>query len=162
MNLAHVALWCGAFALIAAGLVLTIVPGMPGVLLIYGGMWLAAWIGHFARIGWPTLILLGVLTALALVIDLTASVLGAKRVGASRQALLGSFIGGFAGLAFGLPGLIAGPFAGAVIGELMARRTLVAATRVGLWTWIGLLAGTLAKLALAVTMLAVFAVACLI
>jgi uncharacterized protein len=158
----HLALWIGAIALIIAGFIGTVVPGLPGVLLIYGGMWLAAWIDGFARIGWPTLTILGVLTALTLVADLIASLLGAKRVGASRQALFGSVIGGLLGLAFGLPGLIFGPFVGAVIGELTARHRLAAAARVGLGTWIGLLIGTLAKIALAVSMLGVFLLAYLL
>jgi uncharacterized protein YqgC (DUF456 family) len=158
----HFVLWICALALIIGGFLITIVPGLPGVLVIYSGMWLAAWIDHFARIGWPTLTVLGVLSALALVADVIASLLGAKRAGASRWALLGSMIGAAAGLLFGLPGLLLGPFAGAVIGELIARRPLAAAARVGLATWIGLLIGTLAKLALAVSMLAVFAVSYLL
>jgi uncharacterized protein YqgC (DUF456 family) len=158
----HFVLWICALALIIGGFLITIVPGLPGVLVIYSGMWLAAWIDHFARIGWPTLTVLGVLSALALVADVIASLLGAKRAGASRWALLGSMIGAAAGLLFGLPGLLLGPFAGAVIGELIARRPLAAPARVGLATWIGLLIGTLAKLALAVSMLAVFAVSYLV
>jgi hypothetical protein len=134
------------------------VPGLPGVLLIFGGMWLAAWIDHFARIGWPTLTILGALAVLALVADTLASVMGAKRVGASGLALLGSLVGGIAGMPFGLVGLIAGPFVGAFAGEFMARRHLGAAARVGLGTWIGLALGTVVKIALAVSMLAVFVV----
>jgi uncharacterized protein YqgC (DUF456 family) len=158
VSVTHVALWLGAIALIVGGFIATIVPGLPGVLLIYGGMWLAAWIDDFTRIGWPTLTILGAMTALALVADLIASAVGAKRVGASRLALAGSLIGGLAGIPFGLPGLIAGPFVGAVAGELIARRRLVAAARVGFGTWIGLAFGTLIKLALAVSMLSVFAI----
>jgi hypothetical protein len=158
MNLAHAALWLAAIVLISVGFVATMVPGVPGVLVLYGGMWLAAWIDHFTRIGWPTLTLLGVLAALALLADLIASAMGAKRVGASRQALVGSLVGGVAGIPFGLLGLVAGPFLGAVAGELLARQRLLAAARVGLGTWIGLAFGTLIKLALAVSMLAVFAV----
>jgi uncharacterized protein YqgC (DUF456 family) len=93
---------------------------------------------------------------LALAADLAASVLGAKRVGASRQALIGSVIGGIVGIFFGLIGLLLGPFIGAVAGELMARRSIAGAARVGLATWIGLLVGTMAKIALAVSMLGVF------
>jgi uncharacterized protein YqgC (DUF456 family) len=152
----EVALWIAALALIAGGFIGTILPGLPGVLIIYAGMWLAAWIDDFARIGWVTLTVLGILTALALVADLVASLLGAKRVGASRQALIGSVIGGIVGIFFGLLGLLLGPFVGAVAGELMARRSIVDATRVGLGTWVGLLVGTMAKIALAVSMLGVF------
>jgi uncharacterized protein YqgC (DUF456 family) len=152
----RVALWIVAGTLMAAGFIGTIIPGMPGVLVIYAGMWLAAWIDDFARIGWRTLTLLGVLTALAFAADLIASVLGARRVGASRQAIIGSLIGGIVGLFFGPLGLLFGPFAGAVAGELCARRPMADAARVGLATWIGLLIGTMAKIALAVTMLGVF------
>jgi uncharacterized protein YqgC (DUF456 family) len=144
--------------LIVGGFIGTILPGMPGVLIIYAGMWLAAWIDDFARIGWVTLTILGILMALALAADLVASLLGAKRVGASPQALFGSVIGGIAGLFFGLIGLLLGPFIGAVAGELMARRSFADATRVGVATWIGLLVGTMAKIALAVSMLGVFLV----
>jgi uncharacterized protein len=158
----HLLLWLAVAALIAAGLLGTLVPGLPGVLLIYLGMWLGAWIDHFTRISWPTLLILGVMTALALVADLIASVLGAKRVGASRQALVGSVLGGLLGLMFGLPGLLLGPFVGAVIGELIARRSIGVAARVGFGTWLGLLVGTLVKLALAVSMLAVFVAAYLL
>jgi uncharacterized protein YqgC (DUF456 family) len=129
------------------------------VLLIYGGMWLAAWIDGFTRIGWPTLTVLGVLAALAFAADLLASLVGAKRVGASRQALIGALIGAIAGMSLGLLGLIFGPFAGAVIGELIARRPIAAAARVGFGTWLGLVLGTLARIALAVSMLGVFVVA---
>ncbi len=96
------------------------------------------------------------LAALALIADLLASAFGARRAGASRQAVIGSLIGGLVGLFFGLFGLLLGPFAGALVGEIIARRPIGAATRVGLATWVGLLIGTLAKVALAVTMLGVF------
>jgi uncharacterized protein YqgC (DUF456 family) len=155
----HIGLWIGAIALMVAGSIGTIVPGLPGVLLIYGGMWLAAWIDGFTRIGWPTLTVLGVLAALAFAADLLASLVGAKRVGASRQALIGALIGAIAGMSLGLLGLIFGPFAGAVIGELIARRPIAAAARVGFGTWLGLVLGTLARIALAVSMLGVFVVA---
>jgi hypothetical protein len=143
-------------ALIALGLIGTVAPGLPGVLLIYGGMLLAAWIDDFTRVGWPTLTLLGALTLLTFITDVLSSLLGAKRVGASRQALIGSVLGGFAGIPFGIVGLLLGPFIGAVVGEFIARRSLDAAARVGVGTWLGLLVGTLAKIALAVAMIAVF------
>jgi uncharacterized protein len=153
---AQVALWIAALAMIVGGFVGTILPGMPGVPIIYAGMWLAAWIDDFTRVGWVTLTILGILTALAVIVDLLASVLGAKRVGASRQAMIGSVIGGIAGIFFGFVGLLLGPFIGAVAGELIARRSITHATRVGLATWIGLLVGTMAKIALAVSMLGIF------
>jgi len=90
------------------------------------------------------------------VIDFAASALGAKRVGASPRAISGALIGSVVGLFFGLPGLLLGPFVGAVLGELSMQRSVGQATKVGIATWLGLLFGTLAKLALACTMVGVF------
>ncbi len=155
-------LWLVAGALIVIGLIGVVLPGVPGVIAIFGGMLLAAWIDDFQRISVWTLVLLGVLTALAFAADIIGGLLGAKKVGASRQALIGAALGGLIGLAFGIPGLLLGPFAGAMLGEFVAQRRLDSAARVGLGTGLGLLAGTLAKLALAITMLGVFVAAWLI
>ena len=122
-------------------------------------MLLAAWAGDFAQIGWITLTVLGVLTGLAILVDLLAGLLGAKRVGASGWALFGAGAGTVVGLFFGIIGLILGPFAGAVLGELIAGSTLRRSTTVGVGAWLGFVFGTLAKIALCFTMLGVFALA---
>ena len=109
-------LWVLAIVLIVIGLAGTVLPGVPGVIAVFGGMLLAAWIDDFTRIGGGTVVLLGVLTALAFAAEIVGSLLGAKRVGASRQALVGAALGTLAGLPFGLPGLVLGPFVGAVAG----------------------------------------------
>jgi uncharacterized protein YqgC (DUF456 family) len=148
--------------LILAGVAGAVVPVLPGVPLVFAGMLLAAWADHFQHIGAFTLTILGVLCALALLIDFVASLAGAKRVGASSRALWGAMLGTLVGVFFGLPGLLLGPFLGAGIGELSTGRELRHATRVGIGTWLGLLFGTLAKLALCFTMLGVFALAFLL
>ncbi len=148
--------WVLAIALIIIGVIGTFLPAIPGVAAVFGGMLLAAWIDDFQKIGWVTLTMLGVLTALSFAADILAGLLGAQRVGASRLALIGSAIGAVIGLFFGLIGIILGPFIGAVAGELMARRKLGDATRVGIGTWVGLAVGALAKIALVFAMLAVF------
>jgi len=148
--------WVLALALITIGVAGTFLPGIPGVIAVFCGMALAAWIDDFERIHWATVVVLGALTALAFLADVLGSVLGAKRVGASRQALIGAGIGAVVGILFGLVGLIVAPFVGAVAGELYARRRLQSATRVGFATWLGLAAGALAKVALLFAMLAIF------
>lgn len=148
--------WALAIALILIGVAGIFLPGIPGVVAVFGGMLLAAWIDGFQRIGWVTLVVLGVLTALAFIADILGSLLGAQRVGASRQALIGAGVGAVVGVFLGFVGLIVAPFAGAVIGELIAQRRLGTAARVGLGTWIGLALGALAKVALVFAMLAVF------
>ncbi len=152
-------LWALAAVLVVVGLAGTVLPALPGVPFVFAGLLVAAWLGDFQRIGWPTLTVLALLTAGAVLVDLVATLLGAKRVGASKFALLGAAVGSVAGIFFGLIGIFIFPFVGAVIGELLARREMGQAARVGLATWIGLLFGAIAKLALALTMIGVFVVA---
>ncbi len=145
-----------AAALVLVGLAGTVLPVLPGVAFVFGGLLVAAWADGFARVGAFTIAILGFLTALAIAADFVASAFGARRVGASPRAVAGAAIGAFVGLFFGLPGLLLGPFAGAVLGELSARRGLGEAGRAGLGTWVGLLLGSIAKIALAFLMLGVF------
>lgn len=157
-------LWALAIFLIVVGLAGTVLPGLPGIPLLLLGMVVAAWIDDFMRIGVLVLVILGVLTVLSIVIDFAAAALGARRVGASRPAIIGAVVGATVGLFFGLPGLILGPFVGAVVGELLARQRLAreditAATKVGVAAWIGFAAGSVARLAVAFAMLGVFGTA---
>jgi len=148
-----------AAILILVGLAGTVVPALPGVPLVFAGMLVAAWADHFQHVGMFSLIVLGVLSLLALAIDFVAGLLGARRVGASPHAIWGAMIGTVVGLFFGLPGIVLGPFVGAVAGELLVGSQLSRAAHVGIGTWLGLLFGTLAKIALCFTMLGVFALA---
>ena len=66
-------------------------------------------------------------------------------------------IGTLAGLLFGFVGIIIGPFVGAAAGEYYARRDMAQAGRAGLGTWAGIILGTALKLALAFSMIALFA-----
>lgn len=151
-----------AALLIVLGFVGTLLPALPGVPLVFLGMLLAAWADHFARVGAFTLGVLGVLTVLALIVDFVAGILGAKRVGASRHAVIGAALGTLVGVFFGLVGLLLGPFVGALIGELGAGGSLRKATDVGIGAWLGFLIGTLFKLGIGFAMLGIFAVAFLI
>jgi uncharacterized protein len=146
-------------ALILIGLLGTVLPVLPGLPLMFGGMLLAAWAGDFQHIGPWTLVTLGLLVLLSIGVDLAASILGAKRVGASNKALVGAGLGGFVGLFFGIPGLLAGPFLGAAAGEMADGREWRAASKVGLGTWLGLVVGAVLKLGLAFSMLAIFCLA---
>ncbi len=90
--------WVLAIALIVVGVIGTFLPVLPGALLVVGGMLLAAWIDDFQRVGWITLVILGALTALVFVVDFVAGVMGAKRVGASKLAIIGAAIGTVVGM----------------------------------------------------------------
>lgn len=145
-----------AATLVLVGLAGTVVPILPGVPLVFAGLLMAAWADQFQHVGAVTLTILGVLTVLSLVADFLASALGAKKLGASPRAVAGATIGALVGILFGLPGLIFGPFIGAVLGELSANRALVQAGKAGLGTWIGLLLGSVVKLTLSFLMVGIF------
>ena len=151
--------WVLALLLVGIGLAGSVLPALPGVPLVFAGLLVAAWAGNFEQVGAFPLVVLGLLTLLSFGIDLAATALGAKRVGATKLAVLGAALGTFAGVFLGLPGLVLGPFVGAVAGELLSHGQVQQATRAGLATWMGLLFGTLAKLALVFTMLGLFAFA---
>lgn len=150
-------LWLLVALLVVVGFAGAVLPAIPGVPLVFAGLWLGAWIDDYQMVSGWTVGVLGVLTLIAMAVDLIATALGAKKVGASRQAIAGAVIGTFAGLFVGgLIGVVIGPFVGAVIGELIARGRMDRAMDVGVATWMGLLFGTLAKLALSLAMVGVF------
>jgi len=154
-----VALWMLALVLMLVGVLGIVLPALPGIPLMYAGMVVAAAIDDFQRIGWVTLAVLGFFTVVAVVIEFAASALGAKQFGASGRAIWGALIGTVVGLFFGIAGLVLGPFVGALVGELSVHGRLDQAGRVGIATWIGLIFGTLAKIAIAFAMLGIFVLA---
>jgi uncharacterized protein YqgC (DUF456 family) len=155
-------LWVLAVVLICVGVAGVVLPALPGVVFVFGGILLAAWIDDFTRIGVTTVVVLGVLAAIAFVIDYVASAAAAKKAGASKQGLIGAALGTVLGIFTGFIGLIFMPLVGAAIGEYIAQRDAVKAGRIGVATWVGLLVGTVLKLAIVFTMLGVFVGALLI
>jgi len=124
--------------------------------LIFAGLFLAAWADNFARVGGWTLALIGVIGALSYTVDFLAAALGAKRVGASGRAVAGAGLGTLFGIPFGLLGVLFGPLVGAVLGELTVQRQWRRAAGVGVAAWIGFLIGTVVKVGLAFVMIAIF------
>ena len=145
-----------AALLVVIGLAGTVLPVLPGVLFVFAGLFIAAWAEGFSRVGAVGLSIIAALAVLAFVADFVATLLGAKRVGASPRALVGAAAGGLIGVFFGIPGIVLGPFVGAVLGELWARGGLKHAGKVGLGTWVGLLIAAVAKVVIAFTMIATF------
>ena len=155
-------LWVLALVLVLTGFAGLVLPAVPGIPLIYAGLVLAAWAEDFAFVGWVTLVILGLLALLSYGIDFAATAMGAKKFGASPRALWGAALGTLVGIFFGLPGILIGPFAGALIAELTHKNDMQAATKAGIGATLGLLFGAVLKIALAFTMLGVFVIARLI
>jgi len=136
-----------------AGLLLPLVPGAP---LLFLGLLLGAWAEGFRYIGVWTLLLLAGMAALTYVVEFVASILGVKKYGGSRRAMVGAALGGLVGIFLGIPGILLGPFVGAVIGELSLQRSLDEASRAGFGTVVGLAIGVAGKLAIGIAMIGIF------
>jgi uncharacterized protein YqgC (DUF456 family) len=152
-------LWVLGGALVAVGLAGIVFPALPGTILIFLGLLLAAWAEGFTRVGIGTLILIGVIGAASYMVDFAAAAVGAQRIGASKRAVVGAALGTLLGLPLGLAGVIFGPLLGALIGEWSVHRDLARAGRAGMAAWIGFLVGTAVKIGLAFSMIAIFLVA---
>ena len=155
----NILLWLIAALLVIAGLAGTVIPAMPGVPLVFAGLFLGAWIDNFESVGWLTIGILAVLTAVAWAVDFIAGAAGARYMGASPRAFWGATLGAIVGIFFGLPGLLLGPFIGAVVGELSSSRNLVHSGRAGLGAWLGIVVAMAVQLALVFLMIGIFAFA---
>ena len=152
-------LWLLSIALIVLGVIGTVLPALPGTLLVLAGIVLGAWIDGFSRVGWGVLSVVAGLAVLAWVLDYVAGLLGARQAGASRQAIIGAALGTVAGLFMGLVGVLFMPLVGAAVGEFIARRDHQRALKVGVATWLGIMAGLVSKVVLAFMMIGVFVAA---
>jgi uncharacterized protein YqgC (DUF456 family) len=152
-------LWTLSVLLIVVGLAGTVLPALPGTLFVLAGIMLGAWVDDFTRVGTASLVVVSVLAVIAWVLDFVAGLLGAQRVGASRQAVFGAALGTVAGLFMGLVGVLFMPLVGAAIGELIAQRDQRRALHVGVATWLGIMVGLVAKVVIAFMMIGVFIVA---
>jgi uncharacterized protein YqgC (DUF456 family) len=153
-----------AVLLIVAGVAGTVLPMLPGVPLVFAGLLLAAWHGGFDQVSILTMVIIGAIAALAWAVDFFASMVTAKKAGASKYALWGAGIGALVGIMGGIPGLIIGPAIGATIGELITHKdttkaTTSKATTVGIAAGLGFVLALVIKIVLVLTMLATFAYA---
>jgi uncharacterized protein YqgC (DUF456 family) len=154
--LATIGLWALAAVLIIVGIAGLALPALPGAPLLFCGLVVAAWAEDFAYIGTGGIVTLGILALLTYPVDIVAGALGAKKFGASRQAMIGAGIGALVGVFFGFAGILIGPFAGALIGELTQQRQLRKAGMSGIGATVGFLLGAVAKLAIAFAMIGLF------
>jgi len=154
-----IALYVLAALLIFGGLVGSILPALPGIPMVFGGIWLAAAVDGYRHLGLWWLLIIGALGSIGLVVDFVAGTLGARRVGASKLALWGAGVGTLLGMFFGMAGLLFGPFLGALVGELASGTSVLRSAHVGIGTWLGLVLGTLVKLVISFMMVGIFGLA---
>jgi uncharacterized protein len=143
--------------LMLAGLIGSALPIVPGTPLILAGAVVYAIATDFTPIGVGRLIVLTLLSIAAMVLAHLASALGVRSAGGSRWAMVGALVGAILGLAVPPAGLLLGPLLGAIAVELWRTHQLAESIRVGVGAVIGVLAGIVAHVALAFTMVALFA-----
>ena len=158
----NTALWILAVVMMVVGVAGTVLPALPGVILVLAGVVLGAWIDDFSRVSGVTVAIATVLAIAAWLIEYFAGVMGAQKAGASKEAIFGALIGTVVGIFTGLWGLIFMPLLGAVIGQYLVDRDLIRARNVGIATWLGMAIGMLAKIALTFLMVGIFIAALLI
>lgn len=145
--------WTVAVLASVIGMAGIVLPFLPGLSLI----WVGALIHKFCLpelLSWWTLGSMGLLALAGSVVEWTAGAAGVKWFGGTQWGMTGALAGALIGLFFGLPGLIIGPLAGAILAEkIIARRTLKQASRAGVGVAAGFVAATGIKLALGAAML---------
>jgi len=146
-----------ALVMMGVGLIGSVLPGVPGTPLI-----LVAAVLHRLYFGADSVgnLVLGMLVGLTLVamlLDYVASLVGARRLGATWRGVLGAMLGGVFGLTIGPLGVLIGPFVGATALELISGREFREAARAGLGAFLGLLAGAVGKVACSAAMIGLFA-----
>ncbi len=145
-----------ATLLMLTGVLGSLIPALPSTPLVFLGA-LGHWFFYQEQsVSVQVLVALFIMMLISLALDFVASVLGAKKLGATWKGILGVVVGGLAGLFFGLPGIIIGPFTGAIVFEMLGGTKLDKAAKAGLGAVIGLLAGALGRFAFAIAMTGLF------
>jgi uncharacterized protein len=160
--------WLLVIALFALGMAGAVFPVLPGALAIYAAFFVYGWFFSFAPFGFLFWTLETLIVVTLFVADYLVNAWGVKKYGGSRASVIGSTIGILIG-PFVIPafGLIIGPLAGAVIGELLDgvgrgrrldRAFFVRSIKVGWGALIGLLSSTVVKILLQLVMIVLFVV----
>lgn len=148
-----------SFLVMFIGVVGAIVPMIPGPPLVLAGAFIYAAYTHFAVVGWKIILLLSVLAAIGVLLDYSAWVFGAKKLGATKLGVGFGVLGLIVGLFFLPWGLIVGPLVGVGIGEAIAKRKGVPALKASAGSFLGVLVGVIVKFFICLIMIAIFILA---
>ena len=141
------------------GLLGTLLPGIPGVGLVYAAIVFYAIADKFTSIEFSTVLVFGLLTIFASIAQYVGSIWGAKYAGAKTKALAGTLIGSLMGTFGGPLGIFIGAFIGALVGALLENTDSYTAVRVAFLSVIGILSGTIIQLFLSIVLIISFLIA---
>ena len=152
-----IGVWTLTISLLALGVIGSVLPLLPGPLLIFVAGVIHTLLRPESAMSWQGLVVLGLLLVIAYVLDFASGAMGAKWFGASRWGIVGVILGGIVGLFFSLPGLILGPVVGGLAFELwFAKKEIKPAMKSTWGTIVGAGAGLVLRLAISLAMAAVF------
>lgn len=139
------------------GIIGTILPALPGVILIFGGMVLYGFMTNLEELSIYFFILQSAVMLLIFLVDFIASAVSTKKYGGSKHAAFGAVLGTILGImVFGPLGVIIGPFAGSVLTEIILGKEIKLAVRIGFGSLVGVLGGTIFKLIAEIVMIIYF------
>lgn len=139
------------------GCMLPAVPGAP--LVFFGAVAHRLYFGADQSVNNIVLGIIVLLMVFALLLDYLASMYGAKKLGATRNGIIGCVVGGIVGLIiFNIPGALIGPFVGALVFELLGGKDWKTSSKAGLGATLGLLGGAVGKVACSIAMFGLFTV----
>jgi uncharacterized protein len=149
--------WILTVVLFAIGLLGTVLPFIPGTLVILAAAIIhRLMLGSEKSVGWFCIAVLFLLVVLSHAFDFLGGYWGAKYFGATRWGTFGAILGATIGLFFGIIGLFIGPVIGALIGEFIAGKKFIEAGRAGWGSLLGNLAGMFGKLVVGLVMIVIF------
>ncbi|MEX1112042.1 MAG: DUF456 domain-containing protein [Candidatus Andersenbacteria bacterium] len=152
------AVWAGISLLFVIGLAGTIIPGVPGVGLVFAGVLVYGVVTDFTILSVPTVILFGIVAVLAWLADYAGSAVGSKLGGGNKKALAGTVIGAIVGAFAGPLGIFIGAFLGSLTGVLLEGKNSHQAAKVAFYSVLGTLGATVIQFILALAMIIAFLV----
>src|SRR3989344_3639537 len=144
--------------LILIGMAGTVLPLLPGPPVSLAGLILYGFVTDFEKVGITGIIVFSSLTLLTILFDIFGPALAAKGYKSTGYGASGALLGAIFGVVvLGPLGAFLGPFLGAFIGEMMAPKAHVENALRSAWgAFVGLLIGTMFKLAVTLAMLVYF------
>jgi uncharacterized protein YqgC (DUF456 family) len=141
------------------GILGTIIPALPGIGLVYGGILVYAFSNHFTAITPSTVVVLGIVSIIAASMQYLGSAWAARSAGGQGKALAGTVLGALIGATTGPVGIFGGAFLGALIGALLEGSSTDRALRIALKSVIGILGGSIMQFLFALALIGAFLVA---
>ena len=157
MSFVEILIFICVLIIMIVGLAGVILPVLPGIPLIFGGIVLYGVLSGFEKITIDLVLIFAALTVCGLFVDYLANYFSVKKMGGGRAGAIGAVIGLFIGIFFvGLIGIILLPFVFAVMFELIAGKRKGQALKAGLGSFLGLLFGGVLRFAIGCVMIGIF------